>query len=287
MIQTVHFFPTAEKRFCFMSFLAKQIIFFLICVVFFLGCSHSDEPKDIQPLASQEENPEDIISRTDKKPLPVSIQKEQFLNHLQGIYRGTYQTDHFEVWIEKIGQSEDGEPVIAVLLFLQEKKQDIQQFLTKYQDVNSYYEDICESFNRPLRANTNINLFEISGAKRIWNSIGVLGKIHMEMESFQKFYFFEKTRFFIKFQDQQYGFKFLSVSDSGKAQSIKLFNERFVQRITTLIPIKIQLVKTSDSKTGLLNKYYQNIKLVKQRLQEERDKNYTHYCSDFFIHQNH
>ena len=268
--------------------LYKRILVLFFCLAFFSGCIDSLDPtEDSASLASHQ---------GDEEPLPEDISPQEELSReqlvdnqidlLQGIYRGTHQTDRFEVWIEKVGQSEKGVPIIAVLLFLQDekqdKKEDIQQFFTKYQDIDSYYNDMCTSFTYPmLTENNKTDSIAKRGAENIWKSMGALGKAHLTLENS---YTFEDTYFDIAFQDQQYGLSSLHISPhSGEAQSVTLWSRNIKQQIADWwyeSSTRIQLKKTSSPKTDFLNKYYQTVEAIEQTFQEERVK-YRYYCPNF------
>ena len=181
--------------------LKRSTFFFVLLCCFFFGCSSPNEQEKPQPHSSLGgENPQDKPPSSDNPQenpsTPSDNQDESFFGHLQGIYQGTYQgirkTNHFEVWIEKTGQSENGTTVIAVLLFVKEKKQDIRQFFIKYQNFSFYYRDMCESLS-PHRFRTNmsinhlINRFKEREVKVIWNFMAVLGEVHLPKEPLENF----------------------------------------------------------------------------------------------------
>lgn len=258
-----------------------KTILFLFCIIFISGCLGSNKRDPVQTLPSEGVEEQGLDTSVPEEP---SIEQlvDHLINPLQGIYQGIYQTHHFEVWIEKIGQAENGAPIVAVLLFLKDKKEDIEQFLKKYQDADLYYNDVCTSFSYPRPIETNkIEKVENIGAENLWNSIGILAEIHLTLE---KSHDFKKTRFYMKFQNQQHSFISLHKFNSGEARLIELDTQNLKQKFENWwnkSPIKIQLKKTSHPETGLLNKYYQTVEAIKQKFQDERKQHYRFYCPSF------
>ena len=74
----------------------------------------------------------------------INISTESFLSNLTGVYKTSYKDTNYEIWIEEINKyMEHSQHQIAVFIFEKGKASDVQQFLTKYPDVQSYSNSIC------------------------------------------------------------------------------------------------------------------------------------------------
>ena len=226
------------------------LIFFLI---FSVSCG--SDSTGSKPNAPTDEEPKEELQNP----------QDEFLNHLKGKYKGTYENTTFEVWIETLEQRVNNTGSLAVLMFEQDKSSEIQQFLTKYQDVQVYSKDICEYIKQSSKVSSYYGLM---GARGIWNNRGGLGITSFTLANLETTSSFDiETEFFIDLPDDEHGFESLHTDSKGQAIKIQLFETGFFQKLLNYFVDgpNIEIEKISSETTGLLSQYYRNFITVQQK----------------------
>ena len=237
------------------------LLFFILVSLAFCGGDSGDLPENPTD-EEQPQNPEEESSLL------------QFFSHLEGKYKGTYKNTVLEMWIERTGQLTNGY-LLSVLLFEQNKISKVQEFLTKYQDIKIYSDDVCKHIKDRKSSDP-----ETIG-EDIWdeNDLGGWGLVLIPADFKKASSFDMKTQYYIQLPvDDDKEFSSLDVDNKGQAIGIELDNTDWGGVILDFFGgSNMELGKISSSTTGLLNQYYRNVKAVKQAFIKAEQENHS-YC---------
>lgn len=258
----------------------KERIIVLFLSVFVVSCTNTDDlPEEEQNIdISITEEPEGRGEELKNDSIPSPV--EQFLSQMEGKYSGSYSNTVFEMWIERTEQFMN-KYIVSVLMFKKNRASDVQKFLTKYQDIQVYSNDLCEYIGQNFNEIDREDFYpEVIGFDGIWNDSDIgwgLVDVPFDLQAASPFSI--NTLFTVTLPiNDEHIFESLHVDARGQAIKIELSDPsvyKFMPRWVRHVEMDIE--KASSSKVGLLSQYYKNIVKIGEEF-EKAQQNDSSYC---------
>ena len=201
----------------------------------------------------------------------VNTSGTNFLNQLTGIYEGVYDDRTFEVRIEELEKdAATGEQLVSLFVFEKSKSSNIQKFLTRYPDVQTYKKGICEYVEKnPNKFSghdlqTSPSMFYDISVDQIWiwdNSLGALGYFIIPSNALVSSFDIRQQHYIDLYVDDEYGVKTLYINSKGEAVKIQFFETGFIKKPLNYLMSgpSLEIRKISSEKKGAFAQYYNTV----------------------------
>ena len=220
----------------------------------------------------------------------INTSTESFLSNLTGVYKTSYEDTNYEIWIEEINQyPEHSQHQIAVFIFEKGKASDVQQFLTKYPDVQSYSNSICNYVKENTDQFSNYNLktspsmyYDLS-ADQVWKwgrNLGALSKFFLSSNNKASSFDAVRVPHYIDLpENDEHAIKSFDTNSEGKATKIHLLETGFIKKIWNYVLAgpSLKIEKTSSELKGLLKQYLKTVEETRKVFVEAGENNRS-YC---------
>ena len=212
-----------------------------------------------------------------------------FLNQLTGIYEGVYDDRTFKVRIEELEQNTaTGERSASLFVFEKSKSSDIQRFLTRYPDVQTYTEGICEYVEKnPNKFSgydlqTSPSMFYDISADQVWrwdNSLGALGYFVILSNGMVSSFDIRPHYYIDLHVGDEYGVKTLYINSKGEAVKIQFFETGFIKKPWNYLMSgpSLEIRKVSSEKKGAFAQYYNTVNETRELFMKEGRESRS-YC---------
>ena len=218
----------------------------------------------------------------------VTVSTNSFLNSLTGVYEGTYKNTTYETWIEEIERiTASNEYALSIFTFEKSKLTNVERFLTKYKDTQSYSNAICkyvkenpEEFSRH-NLKTSPSMFYNISADQVWkwNNLGSLG--YFTLPSDNKDTSFEiNIQHYINFpENDEHALKSIDTKANGTVKEIYFLETGFIKKPWNYVfsGPSIKVTKSSTQPKNILKQYLNIIKET-QELFLSAGKQNRSYC---------
>ena len=219
----------------------------------------------------------------------INTSTESFLSNLTGVYKTSYEDTNYEIWIEEIENAIGrNEYYISVLLFKKDKASDIQSFLTKYPDVKSYSDSICnyvkENPNKfsGYDLKTSPSLYYDISADQVWkwDKLGAVSFFILPSNNKASSFDAVSVEHYIDLpENDEHALKSFDTNSEGKATKIHLLETGFIKKIWNYILAgpSLKIEKTSSEPKGLLKQYLRTVEETRKAFVEAGENNRS-YC---------
>lgn len=219
----------------------------------------------------------------------VNVSTESFFNNLTGVYEVSYDSVNFEIWVEETDKNPGrNEHLISVFIFEKNKTSDVQQFLAKYQDVQSYSDDICKYVKEnpdkfaDYDLKTSPSLYYDISADQIWKWDNLGGLSYFILSSDKEATSFDvlTVQHYINLPgNDEHAIKGFDTNAEGKITKVHLLETGFIKKPWNylLSGPSLKVRKISSEPKGLLKKYL-NIREESRELFMEEGKQNRSYC---------
>ena len=219
----------------------------------------------------------------------VNTSGTSFLNYLTGIYEGEYSDKTFEVRIEGLDQNAaTGERLVSLFVFEKSKSSDIQEFLTRYPDVQSYAEGICkyvkENPNKfsEYDLQTSPSMFYDISADQVWkwdNSLGSLGYFIIPSNASVSSFDINPHYYINLHIDDEYGVTKIHINNKGEAVEIQFFETGFIKKPWNYFVSgpSLEIRKISSETKGVFTQYYNTVNETRELFVKAGEENRS-YC---------
>ena len=218
----------------------------------------------------------------------VNSSTEDFLSNLIGVYKTNYEDTDFEIWIEEIEKDlVQNQHHIAMFIFEKNKTSDIQQFLTKYPDVESYSEAICnyvkenpdKFFDHDLKTSPSM-YYDIS-ADQVWkwDNLGALSYFVLSSNNKASSFDSVSVRHYINLpENDEHALKSFDTDSEGKATKIHLLETGFIKKLWNYILSgpSLKVDKTTSEAKDLLKQYLKTVEETRKAFVEAGENNRSH-----------
>ena len=209
---------------------------------------------------------------------------------LIGVYEGVFKGTAFEVWIEEVEQNPaSNEHFLSLFVFRKDNFSSIQQFLTRYHDVQTYSDSICnyvkenpnQFYGYDLK--TSPSLFYDISADQLWiwdNSLGALGHFIVSPGHSGSSLNIRPHYYINLYPNDEYGLQTLYTNSKGEAIKIKFFETGFIKKPWNYVPLfgpSLKIHKTSPTTKDLWAQY-NNVTRETRELFTQAGRENRSYC---------
>ena len=219
----------------------------------------------------------------------VNTSGTDFLNQLLGVYEGVHDGRTFEVRIEELEQDPaTDDRLLSLFVFEKNKFSNIQEFLTKYKNVQAYSEAICKYVKENPSAfsehdlKTSPSMFYDISADQIWRwdqSLGSLGHFFVPRNTVVSSFDISPRHYIDLYENDEYGVIKLHINSSGEAVKIQFFETGFIKKPWNYFMSgpSLEIRKASSKTEDLFAQYYSVVNETRE-LFEKAGKENRSYC---------